>query len=159
MQTVSNDITVAEEAAEAHSLSLTPTNMVSPSSVYNWVVNTTLHPAAEADAAWPAAVICRRAATIKSLASAFANRSVFTRITQTGSIHLHGSYLQLIHDSFLFYAPSGYDLGGWGADMLPLPRWAKKYFSYSLYFLEQILWAFKFTGEGEWRMRMRISKN
>lgn len=119
MQTVSNDITVAEEAAEAHSLSLTPTNMVSPSSVYNWVVNTTLHPAAEADAAWPAAVICRRAATIKSVASAFANRSVFTRITQTGSIHLHGSYLQLIHDSFLFYAPSGYDLGGWGQTCCP----------------------------------------
>lgn len=51
MQTVSNDITVAEEAAEANSLSLTPTNMVSTSSVYNWVVNTTLHPVAEADAA------------------------------------------------------------------------------------------------------------
>lgn len=37
MQTVSNDITVAEEAAEANSLSLTPTNIISTSSVYNWV--------------------------------------------------------------------------------------------------------------------------
>lgn len=83
---------------------------------------------------------------IKKLTSAFTNRTVFNRITQTGNIHLHGSYLQLIHDSFLFYTPSGYDLAVAGGDMPPLPCWAKKYFSYSLDFLGQILKAFKFGG-------------
>lgn len=51
---------------------------------------------------------------------AFTNRSVFNWLTQTGNIHLHGNYLQLIHDSFLFCTPSGYDLAVAGGDILPL---------------------------------------
>lgn len=98
-------------------------------------------------------------AIIKKLTSAFTNRTVFKRLTQTGNIHLHGSYLQLIHDSFLFYTPSGYDLAVAGGDMPPLLHWAKKYFSYSLYFLGQILRAFKFwrgKKEGEWAEQWRM---
>lgn len=86
-------------------------------------------------------------AIIKMLTASFTNRITFNRVTQTGNIHLHGSYLQLIHESFLFYTTSGYDLAVVGGNTPPLPCWAKKYFSYWLYFLGQILKAFEFWGE------------